>query len=228
MDLEAGIDKSRKKGEVGTSGTYPAPGSGPQPSSKPLLQVPQLTAAQRQPLSSQSTALSGPDDEAKTQFLESRASSASGTHHAVGGGASAQQGWSQPPVSPPRALSSTVALTPEEAAAMSARFSNEASQAYGGYGAGGNRPPSVPPTGGTAPIVTPQRMSPAMSSTVLADPQILVERMSFGDRASFPQVPPTVGDPRPRGAGTWLMILLLLTVGGGALYYFFLRPRYGI
>ena len=226
MDLEAGIDKSRKKDAVGTSGSYPGPGSVPLPTKKPL-QVPQLSASQHQPLPVQSNALSGPDDEAKTQFLDSRASSSSGTQPAAAMGAGGQQGWLQPPANPPRALNSTVALTPEETAAMSARFSSEASHAYHGYG--GHRPPSVPPTsGGTAPIVTPQRGSAAMSSTVLADPQIMVERMSFGDRASFPQVPPTLADPRPRGVGVWLVLVLLLTLGAGALYYFVLRPRYGL
>jgi len=193
MDLEAGIDKSRKKDNVAASGNY-APGSGPQPSSgnlasSPLSHAAPLTPAQRQPLSSQG-ALPGPDDEAETKFIEN----------------------------PKRPLSSTVALTPEEAAVMSSRFSNEASQAY-------HRPPSVPPTsGGTAPLATPQRLSGSLSSTVIADPAIIVERMSFPDR-----VPPTVDDKRAgRSTGAWLTLLLALMVGLGALYYFVLRPRYGL
>jgi serine/threonine protein kinase len=219
MDLEAKIDKARKaadaaarsgpqpSGAAPTSGGSPMSGSpgvasGPYPGSSQGSRggaTVAMTAAsfgQGQPMGS----LQEADDEAKTQFLESR-----GPHAAMAAAQSAQPDGIRQTLSSASASSqaqggfgSTVAISHEQAAAM-----NAAIAAADARGFSPAAPP--PPTGG--------RPSPPEISVAPITPPT--------------GVPETLREPPPRGGRPALLVLLLLMllVGGAALYYFVIRPR---
>ncbi|NUP11517.1 MAG: serine/threonine protein kinase [Polyangiaceae bacterium] len=217
MDLEARIDKGRRHGESSSKHRPVGQGSAPQssgapssgqhafgpPVARPLATVPmQASGFHPDGQNGFIANLDDTDDDAKTKFLDARAPLSSGMMQAANlsrPGPSYGAPGSHPMSQTGGTFGSTVALTPEEAAAMSSRLVGGVPSSNGPMASG------FP---GSAPLV----------SATIVEPKA----------AGVPRTQREPALDARRRSNVWLLVVLAVLLGASvAVYYLVVRPRLG-